>query len=80
MKWFLLGLLAGFVLNSGLRSYYTYLWWTAEKTVSNSEYNRSVEKYGYPQIIFDRIGVQDNIKYTLIYPCRVLTTWVYCSP
>jgi hypothetical protein len=75
MKKIILGLILGFLLNSSLRTYYNYLWWSTERKITNEELNKSIEIYGYPKIINEKIGIQDNIKYILIYPSYDFGKW-----
>lgn len=65
---YLFAFILGFALNTALRSYYSYLWWSAESRVTNTQINESYDHYGYPKAIYDEIGAQDNIKYILIAP------------
>lgn len=62
----MLGLLLGFLLNSGLRTYYSYLWWLSLERVGYQKANASEDEHGYPKAIYDAIGTQDNIKWLLI--------------
>ena len=79
MKYLLIFVL-GFALNSALRGYYSYIWWSAEAKVTNDQINESYEKYGYPKAIYDGIGVQDNIKYVLITPNYNFRKWGFQFP
>lgn len=80
MKNKFLFLLLGFVLNSSIRTYYNYSWWTTEATVTNKEYNLSIEKYGYAKIIHDKMGIAKHLKYILIYGTYPYKKWEIAYP
>ncbi len=75
MKKLLLGMLLGFLLQTGLRSYYSYLWWTAQAKLTNEQMNESFHKYKTYKIVNDTIGIQDNFKYILISPVYTFRRW-----
>lgn len=68
MKKLLLGILLGFILNSGLRSLHDHLWWKTEASISNEDMNRSHKQYGYYQVIEERQPVVLVLKHLLVYP------------
>lgn len=71
----MLAIMFGFILNSGLRTYYTYSWWSAEAKFSNNEMNESYEKYGYYKIVQDEMGIIAYLKYPLISGSYVFHRW-----
>jgi hypothetical protein len=75
MKKVLLGVILGFLLQTGLRSYHSYLWWSAEATLSNEQMNESFKEHKYYKIVGDTIGIQDNLKYILLYPAYTFQRW-----
>ena len=75
MKKILIGMLLGFLLHTGLRAYYSYLWWTAESKLTNAQMNESFNKNKSYTIVNDTIGIQDNLKYILISPVYTFRRW-----
>ena len=75
MKKLLLGIPLGFILNTGLRAYYSYAYWTTEATISDQDFNASIHEYGYPKVVNDRLGIQDYLKYPLITVHYVYKQW-----
>lgn len=74
MKIFLL-ILFGFVLNTGLRTYHSYVWWSTEATVSNEEYNKEFTPEHPTKAIDSKLGWKDNIKYLIAYPDYTFQKW-----
>lgn len=63
---FILAVLLGFVLNSGLRTYYSYMWWSTQAQISRDEMNASYDQNKYFKIVNDKMGIVDYLKYPLI--------------
>lgn len=71
----LLAILFGFMLNTGLRAAYSYSWWSAEATFTNSEMNESFAKYKNYKCVNDKMGAMDLLKYPLITPTYIYRRW-----
>jgi hypothetical protein len=77
---YLLVFILGFFLNNVMRTYYSYLWWSTQAKITNELMNESFKKHGYYKIVYDKIGIQDNIKYILVYGNYTFEKWELQAP
>lgn len=80
MKQIILGIILGFFLNTGLRAYYSYSWWSIEAKISKEEMNASYDQNKYFKIIHDKMGAVDYLKYPLMTPNYHFQRWVLTFP
>lgn len=80
MKNLIIGLMLGFLLNTATITYFNYSWWTAEATVTDAEYNLSIDTYGYAKVVQDKMGLSAYLKYPLLTPTYSFREWGVSYP
>lgn len=72
MRKLIIGILLGFVLNSGLRTFYSYIWWKADAVCEKNTASDLKKEFS---CVYENLDLVDNVKYILGYPGYDFQKW-----